>query len=54
MMKCRIIRGKKVVVIGGGNVAMDVARSLSDWGSETVSDCSTVRRKADMTRLKRS
>ena len=42
--------GKKVVVIGGGNVAMDVARSSVRLGAEKVSIVYR-RRKADMTAL---
>ncbi|MDO5382471.1 MAG: NAD(P)-binding protein [Eubacteriales bacterium] len=42
--------GKKVVVIGGGNVAMDVARSSIRLGAEKVSIVYR-RRKADMTAL---
>ncbi len=34
--KTPIIRGKKVAVIGGGNVAMDAARSARRLGAETV------------------
>lgn len=43
--------GKRVVVIGGGNVAMDVARSSVRLGAESVSIVYR-RRKADMTALK--
>lgn len=43
--------GKKVIVIGGGNVAMDVARSAVRLGAEKVSIVYR-RRKADMTALK--
>lgn len=43
--------GKKVVVIGGGNVAMDVARSSVRLGAEKVSIVYR-RRKADMTALR--
>lgn len=43
--------GKKVVVVGGGNVAMDVARSAVRLGAEKVSIVYR-RRKADMTALK--
>ena len=42
--------GKRVVVIGGGNVAMDVARSSVRLGAEKVSIVYR-RRKADMTAL---
>lgn len=42
--------GKKVVVIGGGNVAMDVARSSMRLGAETVSIVYR-RRQSDMTAL---
>ncbi|SHK25084.1 NADPH-dependent glutamate synthase beta chain [Hathewaya proteolytica DSM 3090] len=42
--------GKKIVVIGGGNVAMDVARSSVRLGAESVSIVYR-RRKADMTAL---
>ncbi len=42
--------GKKVVVIGGGNVAMDVTRSAIRLGAEKVT-CVYRRRKADMTAL---
>ena len=42
--------GKKVVVIGGGNVAMDVTRSAVRMGAEKVS-CVYRRRQADMTAL---
>jgi NADPH-dependent glutamate synthase beta subunit-like oxidoreductase len=42
--------GKKVVVIGGGNVAMDVARSAVRLGAKKVSIVYR-RRKADMTAL---
>ena len=42
--------GKKVVVIGGGNVAMDVTRSSVRLGAEKVS-CVYRRRQADMTAL---
>ena len=44
-------KGKKVIVIGGGNVAMDVARSAVRLGADTV-DIVYRRRKADMTALK--
>lgn len=40
--------GKKVVVIGGGNVAMDVTRSAIRFGAERVT-CVYRRRQADMT-----
>ena len=42
--------GKKVIVIGGGNVAMDVARSSIRLGASKVSIVYR-RRKADMTAL---
>ena len=42
--------GKRVVVIGGGNVAMDVARSSVRLGAESVSIVYR-RRKSDMTAL---
>lgn len=42
--------GKKVVVIGGGNVAMDVTRSAIRLGAEQVS-CVYRRRRDDMTAL---
>ena len=42
--------GKKVIVIGGGNVAMDVTRSAVRLGAEKVS-CVYRRRQADMTAL---
>ena len=42
--------GKKVVVIGGGNVAMDVTRSSVRLGAEKVS-CVYRRRQVDMTAL---
>ncbi len=42
--------GKKVVVIGGGNVAMDVTRSSIRLGAETVT-CVYRRRIEDMTAL---
>ena len=42
--------GKKVVVIGGGNVAMDVTRSSIRLGAESVT-CVYRRRIADMTAL---
>ena len=44
-------RGKKVVVVGGGNVAMDVARSAIRLGAISV-DVLYRRRKEDMTALK--
>ena len=43
--------GKKVVVVGGGNVAMDVARSSVRLGAESVNIVYR-RRKADMTALR--
>ena len=43
-------KGKKVVVVGGGNVAMDVARSSIRLGAESV-DIVYRRRKVDMTAL---
>ena len=43
-------KGKKVVVVGGGNVAMDVARSSVRLGAESVS-IAYRRRKKDMTAL---
>lgn len=43
--------GKKIVVVGGGNVAMDVARSSVRLGAEKVSIVYR-RRKADMTALR--
>ena len=43
-------RGKRVIVIGGGNVAMDVARSSIRLGASKVSIVYR-RRKADMTAL---
>ena len=43
-------KGKKVVVIGGGNVAMDVCRSSVRLGAEKVS-CIYRRRQSDMTAL---
>ncbi len=43
-------KGKKVVVIGGGNVAMDVNRSAVRLGAEKVT-CVYRRRQADMTAL---
>ena len=42
--------GKKVVVIGGGNVAMDCTRSAKRLGAESVT-CVYRRRQADMTAL---
>ena len=42
--------GKRVVVIGGGNVAMDVTRSAVRLGAEKVS-CVYRRRQVDMTAL---
>lgn len=42
--------GKRVVVVGGGNVAMDVARSSVRLGAESVSIVYR-RRKSDMTAL---
>ena len=42
--------GKRVVVIGGGNVAMDVTRSAVRLGAEKVS-CVYRRRQSDMTAL---
>lgn len=42
--------GKKVVVVGGGNVAMDVTRSAIRLGAAKVS-CVYRRRQADMTAL---
>ena len=42
--------GKKVVVIGGGNVAMDVTRSSIRLGADKVT-CVYRRRQADMTAL---
>ncbi|MBQ4381829.1 MAG: FAD-dependent oxidoreductase [Oscillospiraceae bacterium] len=42
--------GKRVVVVGGGNVAMDVARSAIRLGAESV-QVAYRRRKADMTAL---
>lgn len=44
-------KGKRVVVVGGGNVAMDVARSSIRLGAKSV-DIVYRRRKADMTALK--
>jgi len=43
-------KGKKIVVIGGGNVAMDVVRSAVRLGADKVS-CVYRRRQADMTAL---
>lgn len=43
-------KGKKIVVVGGGNVAMDVARSAIRLGADNV-DIVYRRRKADMTAL---
>ena len=42
--------GKRVVVIGGGNVAMDVTRSAARLGAEKVT-CVYRRRQVDMTAL---
>ena len=42
--------GKRVVVIGGGNVAMDCTRSAKRLGAESVT-CVYRRRQADMTAL---
>ena len=42
--------GKKIIVIGGGNVAMDVNRSAVRLGAEKVT-CVYRRRQADMTAL---
>ena len=42
--------GKQVVVIGGGNVAMDVTRSSIRLGADKVT-CVYRRRQADMTAL---
>ena len=42
--------GKKIVVIGGGNVAMDVTRSAIRFGAEKVT-CVYRRRQEDMTAL---
>lgn len=44
-------KGKRVIVIGGGNVAMDCARSSVRLGAESVSIVYR-RRKSDMTALK--
>ena len=49
-MTCRISAGKRVVVVGGGNVAMDVARSAVRLGAESVT-IAYRRRKVDMTAL---
>ena len=43
-------KGKKVVVVGGGNVAMDVARSSIRFGADSVNVIYR-RRKVDMTAL---
>ena len=43
-------KGKRVVVVGGGNVAMDVARSAMRLGASHV-DIAYRRRKVDMTAL---
>lgn len=43
-------KGKKIIVIGGGNVAMDVNRSAVRLGAEKVT-CVYRRRQADMTAL---
>ena len=43
-------KGKRVIVVGGGNVAMDVARSSIRLGASSV-DIVYRRRKADMTAL---
>ncbi len=43
-------KGKKVVIVGGGNVAMDCTRSAMRLGAESVI-CAYRRRKADMTAL---
>ena len=32
MTPCLDFKDKTVLVIGGGNVAMDVARTVRDWG----------------------
>lgn len=42
--------GKKVVVVSGGNVAMDVARSSIRFGADSV-NVIYIRRKVDMTAL---
>ena len=42
--------GKRVVIIGGGNVAMDCARSARRMGAERVT-CVYRRREEDMTAL---
>lgn len=44
------LRGKKVVVIGGGNVAMDAVRTAVRLGAENVT-CAYRRRTQDMTAL---
>lgn len=43
-------KGKKVVIVGGGNVAMDVTRTSVRLGAEKVT-CVYRRRKVDMTAL---
>jgi NADPH-dependent glutamate synthase beta subunit-like oxidoreductase len=43
-------KGKKVVIVGGGNVAMDVTRTSVRLGAESVT-CVYRRRKEDMTAL---
>lgn len=43
-------KGKRVIIVGGGNVAMDVARSSIRLGAKSV-DIVYRRRKADMTAL---
>ena len=48
--ECAPATGKKVVVIGGGNVAMDVTRSSIRLGADKVT-CVYRRRQADMTAL---
>ncbi|EHL15932.1 MAG: NAD(P)-binding protein [Peptoanaerobacter stomatis] len=48
--KAKRLDGKKTVVIGGGNVAMDAVRTAVRLGSEKVS-CVYRRRTADMTAL---
>ena len=48
--RCRTFTGKQVVVIGGGNVAMDVTRSAIRLGADKVT-CVYRRRQADMTAL---
>jgi glutamate synthase (NADPH/NADH) small chain len=40
-----VVRGKNVAVVGGGNVAMDAARTALRLGAETT-NCSMPRRKA--------